>query len=143
MSELFNFFQLVRNQQIPLAQSLDQIQRSNGVYMLFDSGGEFIYVGKADNLYDRIQEHCSAQEANPYIKGRVAYYLCEPTNNISEAEAFEGQLYDAYVTRTGKAPLANQNKPPGSQLDDQEVTKARTNILVELIATLQKAKAAR
>ena len=109
-----------------------------GYYMLFADNGEFIYVGKADNLSERLADHFGEHEENERIKGIVRYAIWEQTPTISEAEDAEGDLYDTWVRSTGLPPFANKNKPPKSRLEDNEILVAKLRQILTEQSTLSK-----
>jgi predicted GIY-YIG superfamily endonuclease len=109
-----------------------------GYYMLFADNGEFIYVGKADNLHDRLADHFSENEENERIKGIVRYAIWEQTRTTSQAEDAEGDLYDTWVRSTGLPPFANKNKPPKSSLEDNEILVAKLRQILAEQSTLAK-----
>lgn len=109
-----------------------------GYYMLFADNGEFIYVGKADNLRERLADHFGEYEENERIKGIVRYAIWEQTHTISQAEDAEGNLFDTWVRSTGLPPFANKNKPPKSRLEDNEILVAKLRHILAEQSTLAK-----
>lgn len=66
----WNFFCLVEKCGLPIG-NITQVPVSPGYYRLFAENGDFIYVGKADNLHHRLADHFGLDEENETL-GSVA-----------------------------------------------------------------------
>ena len=117
----WNFFDLAEEFGLCVGD-IAQAPNTTGYYMLFAENGEFIYVGKADDLCRRLADHFGPNEENERINGIVKWAIWEQTWKVDEAEEAEGHLYDTWVHTTGLPPFANKNKPPKSKLRDNEIT---------------------
>lgn len=126
----WNFFEMVRDLGLDVLD-ITLAPTQSGYYLLFAEQGEFIYVGKADNLRTRLAEHFSEDEENERIRGIVRYAIWQQTPVVGAAEEAEGHLYDAWVRITGTPPFANKNKPPRSSLTDDEILKAKLKQLLQ------------
>ena len=120
----WTFFDIVQECGLHIVD-IAQAPNTTGYYMLFAENGEFIYVGKAANLYQTLTSHFGSYEKNERIKGIVEYAIWWPTRTIVKAEEAEGHLYDTWVRSTGVPPFANKNKPPKSKLRDDEINEIR------------------
>ena len=109
-----NFFDIMNDLQIPLMKITDA-PPSSGVYLLFDANGEFIYVGKAENLKQRLTQHFSSSEGNPVIQKYATFTLWETTNSVEDAEREEGEIFDLWFALTGTKPIGNKITPPKAQ----------------------------
>ena len=79
------------------------VPRSAGVYKLSSlvvNRLQLLYVGQADNLYQKLMEHLSDTEPNTCIRSNLWYYVCyfqfaslEPP---SDRDCAERALYDHY-----------------------------------------------
>jgi predicted GIY-YIG superfamily endonuclease len=132
-----NFFDLVHECGLEVFD-IAQAPREVGYYLLFADTGEFIYVGKADNLRDRLADHFGPSEENERIKGIARYAIWEQTQSMTQAEEAEGNLYDTWVRNTGLPPFANKNKPPTSKMEDNEILLAKLRQLLREQSTLSK-----
>jgi len=80
---------------------IDKAPSSEGVYLLSETSSEtgIIYVGRADNLRERLSEHPDPQ--NPCLQRKdIKYFAYEVT---SDSERREGELisrYDPECNRT-------------------------------------------
>ncbi len=131
-SEDWNFFDLAKAYGL-YVEDIAQAPTTLGYYMLFAENGDFIYVGKADNLHQRLVNHFGQGEDGPHeenerINGIAKYAIWMPTQTIAEAEEAEGHLYDTWVRNTGLPPFANKNKPPKSKLRDNETKIAKLRL---------------
>ena len=120
----WNFSDIVREYGLCIFD-IAQAPNTTGYYLLFVENGEFIYVGKADDLHDRLTDHFGPNEKNEKIKGIAKYVIWKQTRTIDEAEDIEGYLYDAWFRITGRPPSANKIKPPKSKLRDDEIWGAK------------------
>lgn len=120
----WNFFSLVEKLGLHIG-NITQVPFSPGYYRLFSEDGDFIYVGKAKNLRQRLADHFGSGEENERISGIAKYAIWKPTQTIAEAEEAERHLYDTWVRNTGRPPFANKNKPPKSKLTDKEIRDAK------------------
>lgn len=126
----WNFFDMVR--EIGLAiLDITLAPAESGYYLLFAEQGEFIYVGKADDLRQRLADHYGDNEDNERIRGIARYAIWQQTPSIADAEQAEGNLYDAWVRMTGVPPFANKIKPPCSRLTDDEILRAKLKQLLQ------------
>jgi excinuclease UvrABC nuclease subunit len=130
-----NFFQLVRDAGLEIVP-IDRAPTSPGFYFLFADQGEFIYVGKADDLHDRLGRHFGDDEENNRIKGIAKYAIWQTTQTVTQAEDAEGYLYDSWVRSTGTPPFANRNKPPKSKLTDDQILAAKLKQIMSEYSTL-------
>lgn len=112
-----NFFEIMNELHIPL-MTITKAPTSSGVYLLFDANGEFIYVGKAKNLKQRLAQHFSGSEKNPVIQKYATFTLWETTNSLEDAEREEGAIFDSWVKITGTVPIANRIAPPKASAKD-------------------------
>lgn len=62
-----------------IQQTLDTLPTNSGVYLMKDTGGEIIYVGKAVNLRNRVRSYYHTQ---PYDSGKVVHLV----QNIASIE---------------------------------------------------------
>ena len=121
----WNFSALVKELDLHVYDDVSYVPSTTGVYMLFAENGDFIYVGKASDLRQRLTDHFAPNEENKKINGRVEKAIWQPTRTIDEAEETEGKLYDAWFRHTGKPPCTNEIKPPKSKLGDREIRVAK------------------
>ena len=121
----WNFSALVRQLRLRVYDDIAYAPNTTGYYRLFNKDGEFIYVGKADDLHQRIIDHFGPNERNKRIKGIAEYVIWEPTRTIDEAEEAEGNLYDTWFRHTRQPPYANETRPPKSKLSDSEIRIAK------------------
>ena len=119
-----NFFELLRELELQV-KDINYAPNTPGFYLLFAENWEFIYVGKADNLKERLSEHFGLNEPNERIKSLVKYVIWTVTTTVDQAEDAEGKIYDEWVRETGVSPIANKNKPPKSQLSDSDIAKTK------------------
>ncbi|MBU4350877.1 GIY-YIG nuclease family protein [Candidatus Parcubacteria bacterium] len=83
------------------SRDVDKAPSSEGVYLLSETNSEdgIIYVGRADNLRERLFEHPDPQ--NPCLKRKdINYFAYEAT---TDSERREGELigkYDPECNRT-------------------------------------------
>lgn len=126
-SEEWNFFDLAEAYGLYI-EDISQAPPATGYYMLFAENGDFIYVGKANNLHQRLADHFGPGEENERISGIAKYAIWKPTQTIAEAEEAERHLYDTWVRNTGLPPFANKNKPPKSKLRDNETKIAKLRL---------------
>ena len=129
MKMTWNFFDLLGKLQLKV-MDIKEAPNTCGYYLLFGENGEFIYIGKASNLNERLSEHFGRNEQNERIKFLARYAIWEVTTSVEEAENAEGAIYDMWVSATGIPPIANKNKPPKSKLDDNDISKARIKQLL-------------
>ena len=132
----WNFFDLAEEFGLYVG-NIAQAPHTTGCYMLFAENGEFIYVGKADDLHERLTDHFGPNEKNEKIKGIAKYVIWEPTRTIDEAEEIEGYLYDAWFRITGRPPSANKIKPPKSKLSGDEIRVAQLRQILEALRSLR------
>ena len=125
--EKWNFFDLAKAYGL-YVEDISQAPHTTGYYMLFAENGDFIYVGKADNLHQRLADHFGPDEENERISGIAKNAIWKPTQTISEAEEAERHLYDTWVRNTGLPPFANKHKPPKSKLRDNETKIAKLRL---------------
>lgn len=125
--EDWNFFELAEAYGL-YVEDIAQAPMTLGYYMLFAENGDFIYVGKANNLHQRLADHFEPDEENERISGIAKYAIWMPTQTTAEAEEAEGHLYDTWVRNTGLPPFANKNKPPKSKLRDNETKIAKLRL---------------
>ncbi len=111
-------------------RNITQVPVSPGYYLLFAENGDFIYVGKAKDLRNRLTDHFGLDEENERINGIAEYAIWIPTQTIAEAEEAEGHLYDIWVRNTGRHPAENKNKPPKSKLTEKEIRDAKYHSLL-------------
>lgn len=116
----WNFFTLVKELGFDVGD-IEQAPKTTGYYRLFKENGEFIYVGKANDLHQRLSAHFGPNEKNELIKDVAKYAIWQPTLSIDEAEEKEGNLYDTWVRHTGQPPYANKKPPPKSKLRDSNI----------------------
>ena len=132
----WNFSDIVRDCGLCIFD-IAQAPNTTGYYLLFAENGEFIYVGKADYLHDRLTDHFGPNEKNEKIKGIAKYVIWEQARTIDEAEDIEGYLYDAWFRITGRPPSANKIKPPKSKLSDDEIRVAKLCQFLKEIRSLR------
>lgn len=66
---------------------LDKAPTSEGVYLLSETNSErgVVYVGRADNLHNRLSQHPDPD--NPCLQRKtISYFAYEATNNSEERE---------------------------------------------------------
>ncbi|MCH8864883.1 MAG: excinuclease ABC subunit UvrC [Chloroflexi bacterium] len=87
----------------PIAEQLNRIPASPGVYQMRDAGGNILYVGKAANLYHRVRSYFGGgQKLTPKIENMVAlvadidFYV---TASEQEALILEATLIKRYHPR--------------------------------------------
>ena len=116
---MFTFAEFVTACRLPLYYSVAAAPQTPGYYLLFGQNGEFIYVGKTDNLQQRLHGHYQSTEQNAIIRQHLRFSAWFPTNTVAEAEIGEGKVYDAWVSAAGARPMANVNRPPRAAVDEQ------------------------
>ena len=121
----WNFSALVEELDLDVYDDVSYVPNTTGVYMLFAENGDFIYVGKASDLRQRLTDHFGPNEENKKINGRVEHAIWLPTRTIDEAEEAEGNLYDTWFRHTGQPPYANEIQPPKSKSSDIEIRVAK------------------
>ncbi|MBU4141573.1 GIY-YIG nuclease family protein [Patescibacteria group bacterium] len=75
-------------------EDLDDAPTSEGVYLLSETSSEsgIVYVGRADNLYQRLSQHPDSD--NPCLQRKsISYFAYEITN---DSEDREQELIDDY-----------------------------------------------
>ncbi|HPP11421.1 MAG TPA: excinuclease ABC subunit UvrC [bacterium] len=84
-----------------LKEKLRKLPRRPGVYLLKDSGGAVLYVGKATSLQERVRSHFRSGYAGKelLLTGRVKDVEVIPVANPSEALLLENQLIKKYQPR--------------------------------------------
>ncbi len=78
-----------------LAEKLDKLPSSPGVYLMKDEGGEIIYIGKAVNLKNRVRSYFSSGHASPRIEsmvGKIRDFEYILTDSEIEALILESNL---------------------------------------------------
>jgi len=133
----WNFFDWVKEYGLEIGD-IGNAPTTPGYYMLFAEQGEFIYVGKANNLHTRLADHFGDDEENERIKGVAKFAFWESTQNIAQAEEAEGDFYDTWVEITGIPPFANKNKPPRSKLTDEDILVVKLRELFRMSSTISK-----
>lgn len=87
----------------PIAEQLNRIPASPGVYQMRDAGGNILYVGKAANLYHRVRSYFGGgQKLTPKIENmvtRVADIDFYVTASEQEALILEATLIKKYHPR--------------------------------------------
>ena len=77
-----NFYEIMNELQIPI-MPIENAPDLSGVYLLFDINGSFIYVGKATNLQERLQQHFFDSEKNPVVQKYATFAsVFRKTTNI-------------------------------------------------------------
>lgn len=82
-------------------QDINKAPNSEGVYLLSESASEdgIIYVGRADNLNERLSEHPDPN--NPCLQRRnISYFAFEITNSSEGREQDLISKYDPTCNRT-------------------------------------------
>jgi len=97
----------------------DRIPENSGVYVIStkqkcDGKYEAKYVGQADDLRKRANEHWSDSEANEELKNHISKgdnmkYSYAKVSSSSDRDGLELYLYNFYN------PIYNKNKPPGDK----------------------------
>ena len=90
---------------------LENIPHVQGVYLLFDTNGEFIYVGKGWGD-DRVKSHFDKNRKDDYFYD-ACYWMWLPAFDENEAFAYEKAVYDVHCQLTGQPPKHNEIAPPG------------------------------
>ncbi len=80
---------------------VSSVPESEGVYELFDTGKNLIYIGRSDNLRRRLTEHLNTSDA--CIKS-ASYFTYEVT---SRSISREQELLAEYKRIHGKYPPCN------------------------------------
>lgn len=65
---MWNFFNLSRESGLNIYDSVSLAPQSPGYYLLFSENGNFIYIGKTNDLKTRLAEHFSSGENNSLKK---------------------------------------------------------------------------
>ena len=125
---MWNFFDLAKRAGLNIQHNPADAPETPGYYMLFSILGNFIYVGKATNLRDRLQDHMSEQEPNYLLRLIGKYFIHFPTTNLDEAEMGEAQVFDRWVRASGEHPLCNEKRPPRSTITDDEMMRIKLRI---------------
>jgi DNA polymerase-3 subunit epsilon len=81
--------------------NVNSIPESEGVYELFDTGSNLIYIGRSDNLRRRLTEHLNTSDT--CIKS-AAYFTFEVT---WRSAAREQELLEEYKRIHGRYPRCN------------------------------------
>ena len=95
----------------------NNVPTNSGVYLLlvkYKSGKwECFYVGRAENLHDRLIDHLSTDHDNECIKENVKYtsgFYYAAVSTQADREGIEKALYDYYETE------CNINDPGGNPI---------------------------
>ena len=81
--------------------NLASVPKSEGVYQLFDSGKNLIYIGRSDDLNRRLNEHLNTTD--PCIKS-AAYFTYEVTSRSAQRET---EMLEEYKRIHGRYPRCN------------------------------------
>jgi hypothetical protein len=135
---MWNFFDLVRQAGLPLLHNPADAPALPGCYLLFSITGNFIYVGKAANLRERLSQHFGPEEPHLLISLTARYFIFRQTASVEDAEMLEGATFDEWVRATGQYPVANTNKPPRSRITDQETANPLLSALRSLMQDRQR-----
>ncbi|MDZ8068846.1 MAG: GIY-YIG nuclease family protein [Nostoc sp. DedQUE08] len=131
-----NFFDCVREYNLPLYDltlGYAGLPVEPGLYLLYDSHGDFIYVGKASNLRDIVSAHFRAGEANARIRDYANYVIYKVTYSVEEAEILESTIFDNWTRITGQYPFANRNRTPMSTITDLEEENIKREYIRKLL----------
>jgi len=85
-----------------IREKLSRLPGGCGVYLMYDSTGRIIYVGKAKNLSSRVSSYFRGQPANPKVAamvGRIADFGYIATDNEVEALLLESNLIKEHHPR--------------------------------------------
>ena len=93
----------IRAQWIPFVEGMPRFDRDEpGVYELGNTLGAVVYIGSADQLKRRVNEHLA--ESGTCIKRNASLYRVEYTHDhVSRAR----QLLDEHVKANGVPPVCN------------------------------------
>lgn len=129
---MWNYFELIHQFALPVFADCYQAPEVPGYYMLFGAGGNFIYVGKADNLRERLLDHINPGEPNFRIAQFATYAIWVVTKSVAKAKQSEGEVFDKWVRATGKYPFANQIQPPKATVTLEEMRRIKIRNLLNL-----------
>lgn len=104
-----------------------------GFYLIFNSDGYFIYVGKAKNLREEIRHHFSSNEKNILLRFNAYTSAYITTETIDDAMAGEALIFDFWFKTHGVFPQANRNRPPLSTISDEEVEEMKKKQVNDLL----------
>ena len=110
-----------------LRATLAKLPTKPGVYLMRDERGRVLYVGKAQNLRNRVRQYWQARGgAQPPLRiesaiERVADVEYTVTDSVSEALLLEGDAHQAPPAALQRAPQGRQELPvhqghPGRRL---------------------------
>lgn len=77
---------------------IDIVPRNEGVYLLANSKEDIVYVGRADNLQDRLRQHPDPKNLLLLLAG-ISLFAFEETN---ESEILEQKLIDYHRPRCNR-----------------------------------------
>lgn len=92
--------------------SASDIPHEQGFYLIFDSQGEFVYVGKGW-LDVRVKIHFDPTEKKEYYP-EACFWCFFETEDEAQALAYELAVYDYHLAETGLPPKRNDKRPPGA-----------------------------
>ena len=87
--------------------NLVSVPKSEGVYQLFDSGQNLIYIGRSDDLNRRLNEHLSTTD--PCIKS-AAYFAYEVTPRSAQRETEMPWSIDVPLLLTAQRPQQQDHR---------------------------------
>jgi hypothetical protein len=115
---LFDFFAISRLFNLTTWTPPRDLPECPGVYLWFGATGNFLGVGKTDDLRRRMVEHASPSEPNLLIRLLRPCYICFPTPTEQQAAYWEGRIFDNWVAATGRYPATNFKPPPTSAINN-------------------------
>lgn len=101
-----NFNSMIKDMNIPVYSTF--IPSLTGVYLIFDILGELIYIGKATNLKDEINQHLSTSGKNEKLKERADRVIYFVMDSINSAALAESTIQYLYLSVNGCLPYANR-----------------------------------
>jgi excinuclease ABC subunit C len=90
----------------------EQIDLGGGVYRMFDKLGKIIYVGKSNDLHERIRNHLSGNTNTDYFISKVKAVEWFPVKSPVYRTLIEGVLIAYYRPRyNSEVKEARKHKP--------------------------------
>lgn len=90
-----------------------QAPENPGCYVLANFGGEILYIGKAANIHERINQHLSEGTKKAKTPFGVAFWFYYRLCNKNDLNALEtGWCNDHKMNEKGELPFFNKINPP-------------------------------
>jgi hypothetical protein len=103
-----------------MAYTIDKLEKWGAHYFKEDRGGNILYIGKATNLQNRIQQYLDfGYNDEKYLvhEGGRAIWQLENNKDLlitykkcQDEEKIEAELIDKYIMKYGEKPFANQRR---------------------------------